>query len=242
MMALPQMRGVLAGGGSVDPFFSSVTLLYHFIGSNGGTTITDSSSKGHNGNVTASNKTTSTAQAKFGTTSLLSTASGGGTLSAVATANADFQFGTGDWTMEFFFRADSLQTATMLDLRTLSTQVVPDINMGNDGSLGLFVNNVEVIQSAASVYAATTWGFLACARASGTTRMWYGSGSTASMIGSAYTDSNNYNAGGRPFVASAFSSAAQFLGYMAEVRITKGVARYSGSGAITVPTAAFPNH
>lgn len=81
---------------------SSTKVLLHFDGSDAGTTITDSNAGGSAHTWTAAgNANTDTAQSKWGGTSLACD----GTGDWVTTSDhADFTLGSGDWTVDFWFR------------------------------------------------------------------------------------------------------------------------------------------
>jgi hypothetical protein len=79
-----------------------------------------------------------------------------------------------------------------------------------------------------------TWAALAITR-SGSTIYWFKDGA---LLGSA-TDSTAYNfSGGR--ITSGAGSGQSLVGFMDEVRITKGVCRYTASYAVA--TKAFPDY
>ena len=91
---------------------SNTLVLYHFDGSDTSTTFTDSSS--HSRTLTAvGNAQLDTAQKKFGTASLLLDGTGD---ACTLAASADWVFGTGDFTYEWWCRfnaVDKLQTMIM---------------------------------------------------------------------------------------------------------------------------------
>jgi Concanavalin A-like lectin/glucanases superfamily len=95
------------GGGPTDPNFSSVKLLMGFEDSNGSTGapgMTDESPAAHGNAATSGTASISTAQFKFGSSSLLLNGS-----SAISFADSsDWDLGAGLFTVETFFRPDSL--------------------------------------------------------------------------------------------------------------------------------------
>src|SRR5690606_34123168 len=86
-------RRIATGPSSTDPYWSSVSSLLHFNGSNGSTTFTDEKGVGWTASGDAE---ISTAQSKFGGSSL----SLDGTGDWLDASNAGFTFGTGDFTIE----------------------------------------------------------------------------------------------------------------------------------------------
>ena len=79
-----------------------------------------------------------------------------------------------------------------------------------------------------------TWAALAITR-SGSTIYWFKDGA---LLGSA-TDSTTYNfSGGR--ITGGSGSGLALSGFMDEIRVTKGVCRYTAS--YTVATKAFPDY
>ena len=213
----------------LDAYWSSVVALLHGDGSNGSTTITDSSSLASN--WTASNVTVSTTQSKFGGASLYFN---NGYVAASA-ASSNFAFGTGDWTVEMWVYPTSLGTSILYDGRPSSLQnTQPTIYLGS-GTPALYVNGDDVI-AAGSALSANTWTHLAVSRVSGTTRMFV----NGTQTGSSYSDSTNYtNTTSRPVLgADGFSGGNYFAGYLDDVRVTKA-GRHSAN--FTIPTSAYPD-
>ncbi len=214
-----------------DPNFSSVSLLLHCDGANGGTSFPDSGTL--NKTVTATATTTSTAQVKYGTAS----ASFNGSTSYLTSAsNSAFAFGTGDFTVECW----TYNTGT-----TGRQSAIYDLGATNSaGSFALFsisgswwvrvdgtaiTLNTPVLSSHLN-----TWVHFAVVR-SGTTVTIYINGismASATMPGN-ITQST-------PYIGKLGSfNGYNFLGYIDDLRITKGVARYTAN--FTPPTAAFPD-
>lgn len=230
-------QALLAYGATVttDPYFSSVVHLGHFDGTSGtGGPYTNSCSRGNQLNGSTGNPLLSTTQKLFGTTSLYT---GGSSLNAKTSTHADYDFGTGDWTVELAFRPNALAaTQAIFDMRTNGAipQFAPEIYINTNGSIVYYTNNVDRITSAASVIAATTWHQIAVSKNSGSTRMFV----NGTQVGSTYTDSNTYIQG-LITIGSTASALAFAPGYYDELRLTKGVGRYTAN--YTSATAAFPD-
>lgn len=240
-----------------DPFYANVALLIHADGVNGSTTFTDSGPDARS--ITANgNAQISTAHSKFGGASgLFSTA----TVDYLQTPNhADFDFGSGDYTVEAFVRLTADSTGDVDGNRPAS--IVNTWGSGtslNGWSFQLLGNTTTTgtqlaidswdTSSNGSLYRATiagnltknTWHHLAVTRESGTTRMFLnGSPLTVALttLGSGAVLNSNGNALRVGRTANT-SYPLPFPGYIDEVRVTKGVARYTA--AFTPPTAAFDN-
>lgn len=215
--------------GEPDPNFANVSLLLHCDGTNGSTTFTDNSPSPKTVTVNG-NTQISTAQSKFGGASALFDGAG----DYIDTPdNSDFTFGTGDWTIEFFFRVTSFaNTPTLIDNRfgSYSSDLVIYNNTGNVFTLYLAGAN----RASSSSLSTNTWYHIAVSKASGTTRFFL----DGVQQGSNYTDSNNY-AETKFRLGANLNGNNSLDGYMDEMRITKGVARYTAN--FTPPTVAFPN-
>lgn len=96
--------------GAGDASFASVSLLLHGEGSNGGTTITDSSGNALTAtqNGSSGNVTTSTAAARFGSASLRF----GGTQSISYGTSSLFELASRDFTVECQFNADTTTSSS----------------------------------------------------------------------------------------------------------------------------------
>ena len=146
--------------------------------------------------------------------------------------------GTGDFTIEFWYYQNVLAAVTLLDFRpSLVNGAYINIGVTATGAPSLYVNTATQITSTTLVPAAT-WAHLAISRVSGITRMFV----NGILVGT-YTDATNYLSGsGLPVIGanSYLLSASTFGGAIDDLRITKGVGRYTGN--FTVPTAALPTN
>ncbi|RWL87730.1 MAG: LamG domain-containing protein [Mesorhizobium sp.] len=229
-----------------DPYFSNVVLLLGFEGTDGATSTTDESSS-HKTVTFLGNAQLDTAQKKFGSSSLLLDGSG----DTIRLADSiDWQLGASNndpWTVETFVRWNTL-TSTKRGLMGqgsgASTQLSWTLTGTTTiGELGIVLSNsgtsddVTVVTTGASM---TTGVWYHCAvdkDATGKIRV-YVDGvmrGSATPANSAIFDSN------QPlYVGGQRNGIVPMDGWLDEVRITKGVARYASDSGFTVPTAAFP--
>lgn len=172
------------------------------------------------------NPVTDTAIKKFGTSSLILD----GTEDSISVAsNNDFGFGTGDFTVEGFFYFNSVTgTRSLIDLRAgADTDVGPYLNL-NAGNPEVYINGATVLSSATTLTTAT-WYHIAVSRTGTTMKLFVDgvekdSATVSTDLGTA-----------KPLVVGAkWSTTAEYLdGNVDEIRISKGVGRYTGAfGAI----------
>lgn len=228
-----------------DPFYSSVSLLLHGDGTNGSTTFTDNSPSPKTASFAGTTQI-STAQVKYGTGSIVFP--GGGTAKLFYTDNADFNFGTGDFTIEtwVYFNAVNVEQVVVQkgwqdpgggdrapflvymtntgSLRFNSTSVTSSWNIANERVIGTMTAGV--------------WRHIAVTR-TGTTFRAFVDG----VINNAFTFTSSSSLLNDPaqelYVGSRLPGSATLDGYIDDLRLTKGVSRYTAT--FTPPTAAFPN-
>jgi hypothetical protein len=222
------------GTGSTDPDFASVSLLLHMDGSNGSTTFTDSSSNALT--ITANGDAQiSTAQSKFGGASGLF--DGNADYITLAPA-ANLQFDA-DFTIEVWIYP--LSSADMLigsSSGDTNTQVFR-INQVNVGTLSMFLNGLSVFGQVSAGITANQWQHLAIARNGSDTRIFV-DGEQKGSTHTTWAGTFRMDKIGAFFFAGSLWSTPLFLnGYIDDLRITKGVARYTAN--FTPPTAAFPD-
>jgi hypothetical protein len=174
----------------------------------------------------------SIAEKKFGTASLA--LDGTGDYASVAT-NSDFGYGTEDFTIEMWvYRTVSGITQVLLDQRTANpTNYAPVIFINTSNALQYNDGAASVITGATTV-PLNAWSHVALSRNGTSTRLFL----NGVQQGSTYTDTRNYIA--TPLTIGArFNNIQNFTGYIDDVRISKGVARYTSN--FTAPTAALTN-
>ncbi len=223
---------------SYDASYSSVSLLLHGNGTNGGTVFTDNSPTPKT--VTRSGGAiTTTDFSVFGGSSLYLDGTGD-YLSATITSAV----GTGDFCAEAWIRPTSVAAAMNIACignaaDTAQFNFLIDVTAGGGlrGSLQNGSNGTQLdISTASGLITAETWQHVAFTvsgtagklfiggvqRASGTVSGTRVQARTEFRIGYLATDANRY-----------------FSGYIDDIRITKGVARYTSD--FSVPTEEFPN-
>ena len=218
-----------AGGGATDPYYANVSLLLHMDGTNGSTTFIDNSPSPKT--LTPSgNAQVNTSVVKYGTGSC-NFGNSDGYLSASPISN-EFNFSTGDFTVEFWVNWSTVAGSGFVS--------------GNDGQMDFaYLTNTLRVGRVQSSWDTTFTGFTP------TAGVWYHIAYTRSssdlrvfvngmQLDSTATNSISYTATLlKAGISRVSSNDRPFRGYMDDLRITKGVARYTSN--FTPPTAAFPN-
>jgi hypothetical protein len=141
-------------------------------------------------------------------------------------------FNTGDYTFECWVYANSL-AASKAGEQTLITHYT------NGFLISIWTGNVHLAQDfvadktdwASASVANGVWFHLAVTR-SGTSTKCFVNGTQA---GSTYTDSTSYTGSGSVYIGANNSGGTAFNGYIADMRVTKGYARYTTT--FTPPTS-----
>lgn len=229
--------------GATDPDFSSVVLLCSFEGADAATTATDDSPLAHTLSFVG-NAQIDTDQKYFGASSLLLD---GASDRVTAPAGTSWDFGSGQFTVEFFVRFATL-TSTNRGMigaggsasnRSWGANVASGLAsfgfaFSSDG--GASYNNSFTTSGVTP--ATDTWYHICIDRdGSNKFRMYIdgvmrGSMTTANAI--------NYETTALGIGDLDASGSTDMNGWIDEIRITKGVARYASDSGFTVPTSAYP--
>lgn len=138
----------------------------------------------------------------------------------------DFAFGTADFTLEgwYYFTASSIDTY-FWEFRNAGTQAVPSIFLDSTG-IKYYVSGAYKI-STTTIPTLNTWFHLAVSRTSGTTKMFY----NGTQIGSVADTTNYVIPTGSIYVSKWWGATNSGImpGYIDEIRITKGLGRYTTS-------------
>lgn len=227
--------------GGRDSLFSSVALLLHMDGSNGGTTFTDSSQYNHSVNV-GSGATTTTAQKVFGTASMDNT----GASNSAITVNdhAAFTIGSGEFLLEMFARFDDTGTTRYLFGQSDSGGANATCPFSLQRTSGdkiraiAFVGSsiVADITSSSSVTSGV-WYYIAFGREGTTFRLFIDAVSEGSTDPGAQTLNDSAFICGIGRLGGLITSTLD--GQIDEVRYTVG--DYRDVATIGIPTSPFPN-
>lgn len=220
----------------VDTYFANVSLLLHMNGANDSTTFTDSSSNSLTVTPSGSAKI-STAQSKFeGASAYFDKL---GYLSVSSNDKLDLP---GDFTLEAWFYQPSgfYQTFPILFEKgvadSASNYGVIVSNTTNPYTMSFFYGNPRSYISMGS-YSYNSWHNIAVTRSNGTIRTFNnGTLIATENVANNFTSGNSY-----PLVigSAATTTSNRLDGYVDELRITKGQARYTAS--FTVSNTPFLN-
>ena len=210
-----------------DPFFNNVSLLLHGDGANGSTTIVDSSPSPKT--VTAvGDAQISTAQSKFGGSSIAFDGAGD---QLTTPSNNAFAFGAGDFTVEAWVYEIARPTyPTLMEIGThlASTGIIFLTN--NGGNLaGIYSGGFFAMTATGSL---TAWNHYAWVRSGNFVQTFVnGIGGTAASFTNNLSNATSITIGG-------IGGVYDLNGYIDDLRVTKGVARYTAN--FTPPAAPFP--
>ena len=222
-----------------DANFANVSLLLH--GDGTGSTIVDSSATPKT--VTAYGSATQSAtQSQWGGKSFAFDGTTNCYLQSAA--NAAFDFGSSDMTIEFWFRSSqTTANATLMNREWGSSPYTGGwtvlMNGPSNGPAIYWADSstsVVFMSSSLTTHRDGQWHHFAWSR-SGTTHSMYLDGTRIATA----TSSINFGTGKQLTIGSDQTFGGRYFnGFIDDIRITKGTARYTGA-TITVPTAAFPD-
>jgi hypothetical protein len=191
--------------------------------------ITDATSK--NILETVGDAKISTIQSKFGGSSMFFDGTGD---YVVQPSNINYGYGTGDFTIEFWLYLNTTTIQTIVSNLSSASSTNPHLYINT--TIRYYTNNADRITG--SSLSTGVWYHVALCRASGSTRLFV----DGAQSGSTYSDTNNYGASAPIGVGTYWSSGLPVTtttlnGYIDDLRITKGYARYTTN--FTPPTSAF---
>lgn len=226
MLLNPHRFGLAAS----DPYWSNVTSLLHFNGADGSTSIVDQ--RGLTWTQSAEPVVLDTSVQKFGASSAKALAVPAQRL--FLPTNAALGFGTGDYTIEMFFRANTLSSssyAVVMQLNNGTTNIAIYLNAKNS-FICRITGATDIVKSGISL---DTWYHLALCREAGIARFFV----DGTIVGSPTAQTENFGSTHPVYLFASAAGGNLVKGHMDEFRVTKGVARYNAN--FTPPTAPFPD-
>lgn len=225
-----------AVAGASDPFYTSVVLLTHYNEANNSIVFTDNSSVPKTP-TRLGTPVISTAQSKFGGSSLLLATNQG--LSYASEAAWDF--GVGDLTIEAWIKVTANQLAVIVGRQQASASSAFQFRL-NAGKVELVLRNAAggglVIISSTLNHSITAWQHVAVTRAANLVKIFIDGVGTAGVS----TTTNANPSVARPFTVGVVDDttlSSYFNGHIDDLRVTKGVARYTAN--FTPPILQHPD-
>ena len=222
------------GVAATDTNIREVSLLLHGNGTNGSTTITDSSLTPKT--VTAvGNAQISTTDPRFGTGSIFLDGTGDW---LTTPSNAGFAFGTADFTVEGWLKPAAVTAADRIifDSRVTATDNGIVLFIDPNGRLNSFQTAAGGLRanSGGLLLTSNIWQHFAYVRAAGVLYIYIGG-----FLGGSATLATDLTSPGTVRIGVRQDNTLPYSGYIDDLRITKGVARYTAN--FTPPTAPFPD-
>ena len=215
-----------------DLNYSNVTLLLHGDGTNGSTTIVDSSPSPKT--VTAvGNAQISTAIADpFGNSTRAVLAFDGAGDYLTIPAQSAFELANDNFTIEAFIRVANL--SGFKNIVGIAYNNIGGLFFGlSNSNLSVYGNNDGSPIVTGSAVTANVWSHIALTKNSGVYKIWHNGVNTATSA----TNNTSIILNNPVSVGAGYAGLYPFNGYIDELRITKGIARYQST--FTPPTAPF---
>lgn len=172
---------------------------------------------------------------KYGSNSLKLDGSGDYLLFSSSEA---FDYSTGDFTLEcwVYKNANPSADAGIIEQRPASTDGnYPMLGLNSSGQLFYYVNSAYRISASASTALSNqAWDHVAYVRSGGNLGTLYINGTSVGT----WSDTTDYVTAPLRIGSHAYPGGTQFNGFIDDLRITKGVARYTSN--FTAPTEALP--
>lgn len=224
-----------------DIYYDNVVLLLHCDGTDGSTTFTDDSPSQKT--VTAyGDAHIETDQSKFGGASAYFDGSGDYLSAGTST---DYDFGSGDMTIELWFRSTAVNDSTTFLSREwvgapwsggFTFQMRGDYNGGMRVWMADYATGSPLMTGTTTTHGDGQWHHAAWTKEGNVHRLFLDGvlEATATTSAAFSAVSKNINIGSDQTFGGRY-----FPGYLDDIRITKGVARYTSN--FTPPTEAFPD-
>ena len=219
-----------------DVYYPQTVLLAPFEGTNGSTSTSDSSTKNHSFSFSGSSLSISTSQSKFGSSSLFHNNQSSTADHVSLGTSSDFLINQNtEYTFEFWYRALDTTTPPVFSFGTYNSVIQYRITCTGDGNLAFKSGSGGWGWGSITIGGGTltvdTWKHCAIVRNAGTLTLYVDGTSVASA-----STANWGGTSGTMRIGTYFGDARSGYFYMDDLRITKGIARYTGN--FTPPTTA----
>lgn len=229
---LPGITPALFGAGELPGNDAFTVLLLHADGANGSTQLLDYSPTAKGFASMGGTEQISTAQSKFGGASLYNNGSGYCTFPN----HADWSFGSGDFTIDWWEYRTGGGCAIARDLPTTYTPFLISYGAARQIYMSSTGSSWDIKNGATGANFGTVtnnvWTHLAITRKGSTFRAF-----KDGVITETWTSSAAFVANSNPLCIGAAQNAQNFGGYVDELRISKGIARWTAN--FTPPTKAY---
>lgn len=227
----------------ISPFLSSqwctpasvnATLLTHLDGYNAGTSPVDI--YGHS--VTATNAQLSNTTVKFDATAATNTGTTAGNGFNFGNGSTDFAFGTGDFTVDFWYYAnatDAANTPVVIGLGSDAGGLWFRFGSGSANSMAFYWNSIG--NDTATAVSLNTWHHFAASRVGSNIRVFVDGVVKLTLGAATHSNTVGLMIGGRN--AGTASSSISSSGFVDEVRVIKGTGYWSSG--FTVPDRPWCN-
>lgn len=145
--------------------------------------------------------------------------------------NSDLRFDAGDFTIECWVQLITTTNQTIMCKGTTTTGW--ELSVTSGAVLKFTIDNVAVITGTTNMAAGSTWYFVAVSKVSNTFYMFVNGVSQGT-----YSASVNFNQTNNLHIGSDRNLVNPLYGYLDDIRVTKGVGRYTST--CPVPTETFP--
>ena len=241
MMPFKAMR-LRAGVVGIDPYFANVVSLVHYDGSSGqtGPFADQIAARSPGWTQVAPNAILDTGVVKYGTAAVNT-----GTVGLYNPNHADWDFGSGDFTIEYWIYHTSLNGAsgyTVHAYKGTNGGVGPWVVFNISGAVYFRVSkdgSTNAVNFNGGSISLNTWNHIAMVRQTNTV---YGYVNGVSVGSGTISGGGALHVNTDPVYAGTYgaSSNEALAGRMDDWRVTKA-ARYPNGTTFTVPAAAFPN-
>ena len=186
---------------------------------------------------TASTAKISTAQKQFGTGSMIFNGTSDYVLISPGLANS---LGLGDFTVEFWIYCNSISSSQTILYQGTATTGEFQLLLSNPGTLTWYQSSSSTCFTLSNAIAASTWTHVAVTRSAGTSTFYINGTHSGNFASGSYPGGwYNFTATTGIYIGSTSAGGNYFSGYMDDLRITPGYARYTGD--FSPPPSPFGN-